>query len=119
MTVVWIVLGIVALVIATPIIVGIFLPERHVGSAKAHFAKSPDQVWDALLDYDKHRMTGKMMKSVAPPPADQSPGVLPTWVEDMGHGERITVETVVAEQPQRMVRDMQSSGVPMASTWEY
>ena len=119
MTVLWIALGIVALVMVTPVIVGNFLPERYVGRARAYFAKSPDQVWEALLDYDKHPMTGKMKKSVEPPPADQSPGVLPTWVEDMGHGERITVKTVEAEQPQRMIREMQSSGVPMTSKWEY
>jgi len=54
MTILWIALGTVALIIGTPVIVGIFLPERYVGHARAHFAKSPDQVWDALLDYDKH-----------------------------------------------------------------
>ena len=37
----------------------------------------------------------------------------------MGRGERITVKTVEAERPVRMVREMQSAAMPMTSRWTY
>ena len=36
----------------------------------------------------------------------------------MGRGERITVKTVEADSPRRMVREMQSAAMLMSSTWE-
>jgi len=80
------------------------------------YAASPDDVWSALLNYEKHPMTGKQMKSVEPRPDENG---LPVWVEDMGRGELITVKTVEATHPYRMVREMSSTSVPMTSRWVY
>ena len=61
-------------------------------------------------------MTGKMKRSVHPKPDEDG---LPAWIEDMGHGELVTVRTVEADRQRRMVREMASGSVNMNSRWEY
>lgn len=116
MTPVWFVLGGIALLVVAVVVIGLLMPERYEGRSSVVYAKSSDEVWDALLAYDKHPMTGKMMKGVQE--QDVHDG-LPAWTEDMGRGELIMVNTLEAERPLRMVREMASKSVPMTSRWEY
>lgn len=118
MIAVWIVLGLLALILMI-MLVGTLMPERYEGRVQAFLAASPDDVWTALLDYDRHPMTGKMKKSVDPLPTQLPIDRLPEWVEDMGRGERITVRTVETEPGVRVVREMESAAAPMTSRWEY
>lgn len=115
MTILWIVLGIVATLVLVPVIIGMLMPERYEGQTKAFLAKSPEDVWAALQNYESHPMTGKMMKSAEALPESEWVNDLPAWVEGMGHGERITVTTVEADRPLRMVREMASASMPMTS----
>ncbi len=119
MTVLWIVVGIVGALVLVPFIIGSLLPERYEGQSEAFLAQSPDVVWVALQDYESHPMTGKMMKSVEALPRTDWVDDLPAWVEDMGRGERITVKTVEADRPVRLVREMASAAMPMTSRWVY
>ena len=112
----YIALGAVAAVVVVPIITGLLLPERYLGQLNVVFPKPPDDVWTALADFEKHPMTGKMMKSVEKLPDENG---LKTWIEDMGHGEKITVKTILCEQPTRIVREMSAVSMPMTSRWEY
>ncbi len=112
----WIILGTVAGMIVVPIIIGLLLPERYVGQLKVIYAKPPDDVWAALADFEEHPMTGKRMKSIEKLPDENG---MKTWVEDMGRGEKITVKTVLSEQPTRIVREMSAASMPMSSRWEY
>ena len=116
MTIVLIVLGGFALLVVTVIVVGLLMPERFEGRSQVVYARSAEDVWAALLDYDSHPMTGKMKLSVEAQPDEEG---LPVWIEDMGHGELITVSTMEAERPRHMVREMTSKGMPMTSRWEY
>lgn len=112
----WIVLGTLLLGTAVVVAVGMRMPERYEGRAQATYAKPPEEIWKALLDYERHPMTGKMKKSVKPLPPEDN---LPVWVEDMGHGELITVKTVASEEPRVLAREMASQSVPMTSRWDY
>ncbi len=119
MTILWIVLGIVGVLILVPVVIGLLMPERFEGQTEAFLAKSPEEVWVALQNYESHPMTGKMMKSAEALPETEWVDGLPAWVEDMGHGERITVKTVEADRPVRLVREMASASMPMTSRWVY
>ena len=119
MTILWIVLGIVAVLILVPVLIGLLMPERYEGQTKVFLANSPEEVWVALQNYESHPMTGKMMKSAEVLPKTEWVDDLPAWVEDMGHGERITVKTVEADRPVRLVREMASASMPMTSRWVY
>lgn len=112
MTFLWIALGLIVVVN----VVGALLPVRSTGEVAVHLAASPQAVWDALHDPDAHPMTGKMKRAVEE--RGERDG-LPTWVEDMGHGERITVVTTASDAPRHMVRELESLAVPMSSRWEY
>ena len=113
---VWIALGVIAAVITVPVITGLLMPARFVGQVKTVFHRPPEDVWLTLADFEKHPMTGKMMKSVAKLPDENG---LAAWVEDMRHGEKITVKTVETEPFTRVVREMSSASVPLTSRWEY
>ncbi len=119
MTLLWIVIGIVAALVLVPFIIGSLLPQRYEGQTEAFLAQAPEDVWVALQNYESHPMTGKMMKSVEALPKTEWVDDLPGWVEDMGHGERITVKTVEADRPVRLVREMASAAMPMTSRWVY
>jgi uncharacterized protein YndB with AHSA1/START domain len=112
----WVLLWIVATLIVASQLIGHFLPERFEGRAHADFDAAPAEVWQALQDVDRHPMTGRMKQAVERLPDEHG---LPCWVEDMGHGERITVKTVTADRPRRIVREMSSAKVDMSSRWEY
>ncbi len=116
MTILWTVLGSVAILIAFVVLIGLLLPERYEGRSQVTLAKPPAEVWEALLDYQRHPMTGKMKKGIE---EESNEDGLPTWVEDMGHGERIAVRTISADAPNSMVREMASQAVPMSSRWQY
>ena len=113
---IWFGLAGIALLIVAVVVIGLLMPERYAGRSQVVYAKSAEDVWGALLDYDRHPMTGKMKKRVQARPAENG---LPVWIEEMGHGEPITVKTVEAERPRHMVREMTSKPVPMTSRWEY
>ena len=52
------------------------------------------------------------MRSVQALPPENN---LPVWIEDMGNGELITVNTVRSDRPRHMVREMISKSLPMTS----
>ena len=116
MSFLWLGLGGIVLLVVAVVVTGLLMPERYEGRSRVVYARTAEDVWDALIDYDRHPMTGKMKKSVEAQPSKKD---LPIWVEDMGHGELITVKTVEAERPRHMVREMTSKAVPMTSRWEY
>ena len=83
----WLLIIIVAL-IALPVIIGFLMPVRYEGRAVVEYDRSVQQVWDTLQDVEAHPMTGRMMKSVETLPGEGRP----SWKEDMGRGEVITVD---------------------------
>ena len=103
-------------VLVLPVVLGFLMPVRYEGRTETEYDRSVQQVWDALQDVTAHPMTGKMMKSVELLPADEG---RPTWREDMGRGEVITVTTAGYEPPHRMIREMRSSTANMTSRWRY
>ncbi len=108
-------LGGIGLLLVAVVVIGLSMPERYAGRSEVTYAKPAEAVWDALLDYDKHPMTGKMKRSVRTHPSKYD---MPAWVEDMG-SDAVTVETVESVRPHHMVREMTSKAVPMTSRWQY
>ncbi len=111
----WAPIVIVAL-IALPVIIGFLLPIRYEGRTAVDFDQSVQRVWEALQDVEAHPMTGRVTKSVDILPSIEG---RPSWKEDMGRGEVITVTTTANEPPRRMTREMSSATVNMRSRWEY
>jgi hypothetical protein len=89
-------LALIAVAAGSVVVIGLVLPERCEGRSEIVYESNDEDVWDALLDYDQHPMTGRMKRGVEATPAENN---LPVWVEDMGNGELITVKTVLADRP--------------------
>jgi hypothetical protein len=109
----WIVLGVVAALVVIPFVVGSFLPERYEGRVRLSLARSADDVWQALCDHRSHPVAGKMCRKVEELPG----GALPGWVEDLGQ-TKVTIQTVEASRPTRLVWTMTDSVVPMTGRWD-
>ena len=107
---------IIVVLLALPVLIGLFLPVRYEGRTVVEYDRSVQQVWDALQDVEAHPMTGRMMKSIETPTIDRG---RPAWKEDMGRGELITVTSTAYEPPDHMIREMSSATVNMTSRWEY
>lgn len=110
----WIPLGVLAGLIVVPLVVGQFLPDRYEGQITRLFGAAPEEVWNALVDYQKHPVSGRRAKSIERLPDENG---LPVWVEDMGPSQ-ITIRTVEAEPCSRLVREMKDSVVPMTARTE-
>ena len=113
---VWIALIVIGALIVLPNVIGLFLPERYVGRAETFYARDRADVWAALLDYERHPMTGKVRKATETLPDENG---LPVWAETMAANERVTVRTIRSEPPARLVRTLESAALPMTSRWEY
>jgi uncharacterized protein YndB with AHSA1/START domain len=110
----WIAGGLAALV-ATPMVVGWLLPKRYRNGVVRELPAPPEEVFRALLDFDRHPMTGSMRRRTETIAAE---GTRQSWREDMGNSV-VTVRTVDAEPPRRLVRELEDSVVPMRSRWQY
>lgn len=110
----WIVLGVLAGMILLPLLVGTFLPENYDAGLQFTIHRPPEEVWAALSNYEKHPMSGAMMKSVQRLPDENG---LPVWVEEMGE-TKITVKTLESEAPNYVRRQLQDHVVPMTAVTE-
>lgn len=109
----WIGLGIVAGVVVVPFVIGMLLRDDYEGTLTVRFERSPEDVWEAIADYESNPVSGIMRRSSTPLPDQDG---LPSWVEDLG-STRVTVTTVESHAPRRLVRRMDDQVVPMTAHW--
>ncbi len=108
--------GAIAAMVVLVVLIGLFLPESTEGKSSRRFAVSTGAVWEALIDYERHPMTGKMAGAFRELASDND---LPAWIEDMKHGEPIEVRTLESRSELSLVRAMSSTMLPMTSRWTY
>jgi hypothetical protein len=79
----WLAFGFVGLVglLAALYVVGMFLPERYETQVVFKINKSPEAVWAAVADFEKHPIVGASRRSTRRLPDENG---LPVWIEDMG-----------------------------------
>ncbi|MBM3994077.1 MAG: hypothetical protein FJ303_07975 [Planctomycetes bacterium] len=108
----------VALVVAIPLslfliafIVGRFLPERYDACVIVELDRTPEEVWNALLDTQQNPMTGSMCRR-----QEKLADVdgRPSWLEDMG-SSTVVVTTTVSEPTGRLCRRLADQVVPMTA----
>jgi hypothetical protein len=114
MTAIWIGLGVLVALAAVSALAGLALPREHRSAVEAKFSQPSPAVWAALADYRRHPVSGPMARKVEP----IEEGPLPSWREDLGRTV-VTVRTVEADPPRRLVRTGQDAVVPMTARWVY
>ncbi|MCA8959880.1 MAG: SRPBCC family protein [Planctomycetes bacterium] len=108
----WVLLGFVVLLLV-PFVVGLFLPEGYEGHASARLERSPEEIWEAIHDPERHPMSGRMCKGIHRDDGRDASS-LPEWTEDLG-STKLTVTTREANRPRRCVREMRDAVVPMSA----
>ncbi|MEZ5976377.1 MAG: hypothetical protein R3E96_16495 [Planctomycetota bacterium] len=96
----WLLFAIPFLAVGFFWLIGRRLPARTEGRASREFPCDAETLWQALLDGRAHPVTGPLVQGLL---SETGHG---NWVEDMGHGEAITVRTVSAERGEIMVREL-------------
>lgn len=111
----WVALGLVLLSFLTVWLVGFFMPSEYHGAARVTLNQTPQAVWAAIADVEKHPVSASLAKEVKILPPD---GERPTWLEELGNST-ITVTTVASNEPISLERHMIDSATPMESEWRF
>jgi uncharacterized protein YndB with AHSA1/START domain len=111
----WILGVLVGLAIVVAII-GSFLPKDHEVTRTLETRKSPELVWEAISDFESQPDWWHDLKDVSRMPDQNGNDV---WKETTQDGMSITLETVAAEPPVRLVRRIADEDLPFSGEWEY
>ena len=110
-----IVSGILVLLFLTPLVVGRFLPKHFSAITKLRVGRAPQDVWNAIGDFEQLPVSARMHKGTERLPDVEG---LPAWRENIG-SSRIRIETIESNAPNRLVRQFQDEVVPMRMRMQY
>jgi len=111
----WVVFGTVLALLLTPLVIGTFLPGEYHGGATAELQQTPQAVWTAIADFERHPLSASRIKEVKALPSVDG---MPTWLEET-RSSTITVTTVESTEPNALVRRTTDSTTPMESEWRF
>jgi hypothetical protein len=97
------------------IIIGLLLPKAYHHEESRTFSQSVEDVWTAVYEFDTVPMTTSPSHTVESLPDENG---LPVWLVDMGSSQ-LTVQTIEATSPNRVVRAIADSVVPMTATFTH
>lgn len=109
----WIGIAIVAL-IALVMVGGLFLPDKYYAHVVVKVGKPPEAVWAAVMDYQKHPISGAMRKTTQKLPDENG---LPVWIEDSGD-TKLRVQVVAATPPNHIKWIFGDAVVPIKASSE-
>ena len=115
MNFIWVILGVVVLVPIVLYGVGMVLPKSYQFEEERTLRQKPESVWQvvsgvgAIVDANYANRTAQRL------PDENG---LPVWLLDMGSNQ-MTIQTVEAVEPDRLIRVVANSNVPVSSTYEY
>lgn len=110
-----IVVGVIAGLIALMAIVGALLPKGHTASRTTVINKPPDVLWQAMTDCAAFPQWRTDVKSVEVLPDRDGHKV---WRED-GRNGKMTLETIEASPPSRLVLRIADPDLPFGGKWTY
>ncbi|MEK6325530.1 MAG: SRPBCC family protein [Acidobacteriota bacterium] len=110
-----IVVGVIAGLIALMAIIGSLLPKGHTASRTTVINKPPDVLWQTMTDCAAFPQWRTDVKSVEVLP-DRDGHKL--WRED-GKNGKMTLETIEASPPSRLVLRIADPDLPFGGKWTY
>lgn len=110
-----IIIGSVAILLVTLLIVGHFLPELYLSEVQHSSAQSPESIWPFLLDPKAVCYGGKQARSVTVLSEEGEPL---RWREDLGPS-KFNVGVVEDSRHERLVVEGSDSVVPMTMRREF
>ena len=110
-----IIVGALALLTVLCLLIGVFLPERHIATCSAVYQQPPQALWDAITRYQDFPTWRRDLESVreSPGPAGEL-----GWIETSSFGD---LPLVVTESVpgQRLVTLISDDSLPFGGTWTY
>jgi hypothetical protein len=110
-----IVVGVIAGLIALMAIIGALLPKGHTAARTTVINKPPEVLWQAMTDCAAFSQWRTDVKSVEVLPDRNGHTV---WRED-GKNGKITLETIEASPPSRLVLLIADPDLPFGGKWTY
>lgn len=110
-----IILGVIAGVIALMAVAGALMPKGHKASRSTTINKPPEVLWQAMTDCATFPEWRADIKNVEALPDREGRKV---WRED-GKNGKMTLETIEATPPSRLVLKIADPDLPFGGTWTY
>ncbi len=110
-----VVAGVIAGLIALIAIIGSLLPKAHTASRSTVINKPPEVLWQAMTDCSAFPQWRSDIKNVEVLPDRDGHRV---WRED-GKNGKLTLETIEARPPTRLVLRIADPDLPYGGTWTY
>jgi hypothetical protein len=112
----WVLLtvGVLALIVAAMVIIGLLLPRDHVASTTTHINAPPDSVWRPLVEVSEYPRWRPGVRSVD---VLSTEGAL-RWREHTGDGA-IAFERSEEQRPRHLVTRIVDETLPFGGTWTY
>jgi uncharacterized protein YndB with AHSA1/START domain len=110
-----IVVGVSAGLIAMIAIIGFLMPKGHTASRSTIINKSPEVLWQVMTDFAAFPQWRADVKNVEVLPDRDGHKV---WRED-GKNGKLTLETIEASPPSRLVLRIADPDLPYGGTWTY
>ena len=108
-------LGVIVALVLGVVVTGALLPADHVASRETTVKGTPDAVFAALTDVEKHGSWRSDVKKIELLPPD---GAHRRWRETNSFGA-IAMKEVEAEPSKKLVTAIDDPDLPFAGTWTY
>jgi len=107
---IFIILGVLALLVALVCVIGALLPRHHTATRSAYFKAKPEAVWAVISDPAHFKEWRPELKDVQV--LDDK-----SWREVDWHGQAITFEAIERIPPRRLVTRITDRNLPFGGTW--
>jgi hypothetical protein len=112
---VFIVLGVLALLVASAFAIGFVVPREHTASRAAVYQQPPAAIWEAITRFEDFPRWRSGLEGVR---AHQTSSGTRAWVETSSFGD-LPLEVVEEEAEQKLVLRIASADLPFGGTWTY
>ena len=106
---------VVAALVAIVFGVGTLLPVAHTASVRAEYAAPPNEVFEAISDYQRQPEWRPSVDRIETLPSRDGK---PAW-QEVGRTGTIPMELTESDPPRRMVTTILSEGMPFGGRWIY
>jgi len=111
----WIVLGVIAVLVVSALVLGWLLPETHRASRQATFKAAPEAVWSLITGVEAFPSWRSDVRTVERLPDREG---RPVWIEAGGNG-RLTLAVERSDPPRLLVTRIADPDLPFGGTWTY
>ena len=108
------ILGVIVAIVLLVVVIGALLPRQHTVSRQAVYHQPPEQIWQAITDYQKFPEWRKTVLRVEPFPSANG---YPAWTEFSAHDMKIPLQVTESVPPHRLVTRIADPKLPWGGTW--